>query len=268
MENLTVSLIQSSIVWEQPEQNRLRFDNFLEQIEKNTTDIILLPETFSTGFTNSSKKLAETMDGQTIKWMLQWAKRLDAVVAGSLIVNESNRIYNRFVFAFPNGALDFYNKRHLFTLAKEHLNFSPGTERKIIEVKGWKIFPQVCYDLRFPVWSRNNMDYDLLIYVANWPSPRKEAWRSLLLARAIENQCYVAAVNRVGQDDNQLKYDGNSVCIDYSGKRLLELEDQHTVETLELEWQPMQTFREKLAFLKDQDSFQIETHFPKAQPSK
>lgn len=259
MNTLKISLIQSSLIWEDIPANRITFDKHFDSLLKGSTDLILLPETFSTGFTNSSEAFAEHMDGPTINWMQQWSKKLDAVIAGSLIVKEDGQVYNRFVFVFPSGKIEFYNKRHLFTLAKEHLHFSRGHERKIIEIKGWKVFPQVCYDLRFPVWSRNNLGFDLMLYVANWPSPRKEAWRSLLVARAIENQSYVVAVNRVGTDDNNLNYDGNSTCIDFSGKRLLEMGNQEGIQTVEIEKSSMSRFRDKLAFLEDQDKFSLDS---------
>ena len=257
MDQFRIAITQMDTIWEQPEQNHKLIDQLWSGITPGETDLILLPETFNTGFTNAAAAVAETMDGPTVSWMKTKAANFQSVIAGSVITADDDTFYNRFVFVFPDGRVSTYDKRHLFTLAKEHEHYTAGKERKVIDIKGWKVFPQVCYDLRFPVWSRNDLGYDLAIYVANWPQPRKEAWRSLLVARAIENQCYVFGVNRVGADQNKLEYPGNSACIDYTGKRLLEMQNAPGLKIISINKQPMTIFRSKLAFLEDRDQFSI-----------
>ncbi len=257
MSKLRFALVQMAAVWENPAATRTALEQYFSRIANGSVDLIILPETFSTGFTNSSAEFSESMSGETVDWMKSNAEEKKAVVAGSIIISERGNNYNRLIFAFPDGRIEHYDKHHLFTLSKEHENFTAGNDRKLIEVNGWKIFPQICYDLRFPVWARNNLNYDLMLYVANWPSPRKEAWRSLLVARAIENQAYVIGVNRIGSDANQLDYHGNSACIDYTGKRVHEMNREEEIAIVTVEKEPMMLFRSKLAFLDDQDKFEF-----------
>lgn len=254
---LTVSLIQSSLEWENISANLKAFEEKLKQIDQ-ATDIIVLPEMFTTGFTMSAAALAESMDGATIQWLKTQAAKYEAVVTGSFIAKENGHYYNRLVWMQPDGYYEKYDKRHLFTLAKEHETFTPGTQKLIVDYKGWKICPLVCYDLRFPVWSRNVEQYDLLIYMANWPDRRREAWKALLRARAIENQVYTIGVNRVGKDEKDLYYSGDSSLFDYQGELFYQVAHQPDVFTTTLLKTPQDIFRSKLNFLADQDAFQID----------
>ncbi|HBK70487.1 MAG TPA: amidohydrolase, partial [Flavobacteriaceae bacterium] len=206
---LKITIIQSELVWENSAQNR---QVFLEKIKSisEVVDLIILPEMFTTGFTMNPEKVAETMDGETIHWLKYLAKEKNTAITGSLIIKEGNKYYNRLVFVHPTGEIKTYDKRHTFTLAGEDKIYTAGNKKLIVAYKGWKICPMICYDLRFPVWSRNTDDYNLLIYVANWPKPRITAWSTLLKARAIENMSYVVGVNRIGADDNGHEYSGNS----------------------------------------------------------
>ena len=224
MQKLTVSIIQANLVWEDVDTNLKAFTKKIQSIE--STDLIVLPETFSTSFSMNSETLAEPMNGKTMSWMAEIAQNKNAVVAGSAILKENNQIFNRFIWMRPNGSFEKYDKRHLFRMGNEHNHFTAGKERLIVELKGWKICPQICYDLRFPVWSRNKkQEYDLLLYVANWPEVRTAAWEKLLYARAIENQCYVAAVNRIGVDGEGVNCIGNSMFIDPKGELIWKAAD-------------------------------------------
>lgn len=256
MDALRVSLVQSILKWESKEANLSNFANKLAPL-KNQTDLIILPEMFTTGFSMNAAKMAESPAGETLIWLKQQAKGLNAAITGSYIVEEEGKYYNRLVFVLPNGDFQTYDKRHLFTLAKEHHTYQAGTERLIVEWKGWKICPLVCYDLRFPVWSRNTEDYDLLIYVANWPETRSAHWKTLLNARAIENQCYTIGVNRVGEDDNGLVYSGDTSLIDYYGSIVHQCSKVESVFTTSLSKEALQHFRSKLNFLPDRDTFHI-----------
>ena len=249
--------MQSDLIWENPASNRSRIASDLEAYSfAKDPDLILLPEMFTTGFTMSPQKVAEGMNGPTLQWMHSLAGQYGTALGGSLVISEGGHYLNRFVLVHPEGRVDHYDKRHLFALAGEHVPYQPGQQRKVFELKGWRLMPLICYDLRFPVWSRNDVNYDLLVYVANWPKPRHQAWRSLLVARAIENQAYVLGVNRWGQDNNGLEYMGGSVVVDYAGERRLEL-DKPGIATYTLDRQFMMTFREKLNFLADRDTFSI-----------
>ncbi len=254
MENLRVSIIQSNIIWENVDANLAHFSKKINQV-KGQTDLIVLPEMFSTGFSMNPKNVAEPMNGKTMTWLMNQAQLADAVVTGSFVATEDGQYFNRLIWMQPDGQYSFYNKKHLFTLAKEHESYTAGTERLIVDYKGWKICPLICYDLRFPVWSRNNVGYDLLIYVASWPTPRINAWKSLLAGRAIENQAYTIGVNRVGQDENQYDYSGASSVLDYTGKSLYCTYDQEDIFTAELNLEKQKAFRQKLNFLADQDAF-------------
>jgi len=257
MTDLRITTIQTQLQWENPVANRHTFDSKLESLE-GQTDVVILPEMFTTGFSMNAAQLAEDMSGNTMQWLAQHASQLDAVVTGSLIIREEGKHYNRLIWMRPDGSFDTYNKRHLFTMAKEHLTYTAGTKRLITGWRGWRVCPLVCYDLRFPVWSRNADEYDVLIYTANWPSMRAYAWRTLLHARAIENQAYTIGVNIVGKDGNDFPYSGNTMIIEPSGADILyhkaDVEDVHTTT---LSYEHLQKVRHKLPFLADRDKFEI-----------
>jgi len=255
--NLKITLIQTDNVWENRLQNLQNLSLKIDIIHESV-DIIVLPELFSTGFTMHTKPIAETMQGDSVSWMLDKAKEKSCVVLGSLIISDDDKIFNRLVVAFPNGKIKFYDKRHLFSYAGEEKAFTAGSKKMIFEYKGFKICPLVCYDLRFPVWARNTEEIDILIYVANWPNARIFAWDTLLKARAIENLCYVIGVNRVGVDNNNLVYKGHSAVIDALGKMILDFkEGQENVKTIILEKKHIIETRNKLRFLDDRDIFEI-----------
>lgn len=234
------------------------------------TEIVVLPEMFNTGFSMKPRQLAETMDGETIGWMKRMAYSKKIIITGSLIIEEAGNYYNRLVWMLPNGQYGSYDKRHLFAFANEHKEFTAGSTRLIASVKGWKIHLLVCYDLRFPVWSRQAPsntreeqkgivpEYDLLIYVANWPERRNHAWKTLLQARAIENQCYVAGINRIGKDGNDIYHSGDSMFIDPMGEILYTKAHEEDVFTITLQKKVVDEIRNKLPFLQDADTFFIE----------
>jgi omega-amidase len=254
---ISVTLLQTNIIWENPEANR---DVIQQLLLKNNikTELILLPETFTTGFSMNAAALAEPMNGNTIEWMRQLAEKFNTAVAGSVIIKENNHFYNRFIFITPDNALHSYDKRHLFRMGNEDQNFSNGTSRVIINYKGIKILPQVCYDLRFPVWSRNRNDYDLAVYVANWPASRIEVWNTLLKARAIENQAYVIGVNRVGTDGNGIEYCGESQFIDPYGNKKESLGNaSDSLMTISINIDELNDFRSKFPVWKDADEFRL-----------
>ena len=252
---LNVALVQTTLAWENPKANRTHIEDKVSSI---TADLIVLPEMFSSGFTMNASEVAETMDGETITWLKALSKSKNAAIVGSLVIKENENYYNRLVFVEPNGTLTPYDKRHTFTLAGEHKVYTAGTEKIIIDYKGFKICPLVCYDLRFPVWARNSEDYDLLIYVANWPKVRIAAWDTLLKARAIENMSYCIGVNRVGLDGNNYEYSGHSAAYDVLGNRMDSiLESTETIEVVTLEKSHITKYRERLGFLKDRDTFSL-----------
>lgn len=256
MQTLTVSIIQAELFWHDASRNREQFASAIKSIE-DPTDLIVLPEMFTSGFTMDAANNAETMDGKTLVWMREMAVASNASICGSLIIEENGKYYNRFVHMPVSGDPATYDKRHLFRLADEQLHFAPGNARIIFELHGFRICPMVCYDLRFPAWCRNHNDYDLLIYVANWPSRRHFAWETLLRARAIENMSYVIGVNRNGVDNNQLPYKGGSSIIDYLGADLANLQDQNGLVSATLDKASLLKCREQLAFHKDADDFTI-----------
>ena len=253
---MIVSLIQAPLVWENPSENRLYFEQKIKAISQQT-NLIVLPEMFTSGFTMNPQHVAETMQGETISWLIELAKEKNAAITGSLIILEGEHYFNRMVFVFPSGKVKYYDKRHLFTLAGEEKVYQPGEEKKIIDYNNWKICLQVCYDLRFPVFARNTEEYDLLIYVANWPKVRINAWDILLKARAVENLAYVVGVNRVGTDNNEHEYVGHSQVIDELGNYILEPQLNEHVFHVELSKEKMLETRKKLNFLKDRDAFSI-----------
>jgi predicted amidohydrolase len=268
--DLRVSLIQGDTLWHDPEGNRVRYGEMMAPL-RGQTDLIVLPETLTSGFSNEAIHRAEGMDGPTVAWIGEQAKALGAVVTGSVQIRDgdgadSAKVFNRLLWATPDGELRQYDKRHLFRMAREHERYAAGRDRLTVELKGWRICPLVCYDLRFPVFIRNRFgveaenrfDYDLLIFVANWPSARRHAWRSLLPARAIENLSYVAAVNRVGRDGNQIDYSGDSVVHDFLGQPLVECGAQPEVATVTLSAQALAEHRTRFPAQLDADRFQIE----------
>ena len=254
---LNIALIQTELIWENPEQNRAHISKKIEAIV-DPVDVIVLPEMFTSGFTMQPQNVAETMHGETISWMKTVAAKKQAAITGSLVITENNNYYNRMVFVHPNGKTEHYDKRHTFTLAGEDKVYTPGDKKIMIDYKGWKICPLVCYDLRFPVWSRNSENYDVLIYVASWPAIRMVAWDTLLKARAIENMSYCIGVNRVGKDDNNHDYSGHSAVYDELGNRLDTIPlDEEAVEIVTLEKEALRLNRTKFNFLADQDQFSI-----------
>lgn len=256
-DTLKIAFIQSDLVWENPKHNR---DHFKEKIEAITTpvDLILLPEMFTTGFTMNAKEYAETMQDKSVQWMQKMAALKNSAVVGSIIIKDQNKFYNRLLFVYPDGNISSYDKRHTFTLAGEHKVYTAGDSKLIIDYKGWKICPLICYDLRFPVWARNVEDYDVLIYVANWPKPRIHAWDTLLMARAIENMCYCIGVNRVGVDKLDNEYCGHSATYDILGNNITPIRpNKEHVEIATLERYHINFYRNKLKFLVDRDSFSL-----------
>lgn len=253
---MKIALIQSSLYWENPAANRNNFEEKINAIAEQV-DLIVLPEMFSTGFTMNPNNIAETMKAETIKWMKTLAKAKKCAMTGSLIIKENDHFYNRLVFVFPSGEIQIYDKRHLFTLAGEDKVYTSGKEKLIIEYLGWRICPLICYDLRFPVFSRNTEDYDLLIYVANWPKPRINAWDILLKARAVENMCYTIGVNRFGFDTNNLEYNGHSQAIDYLGNLIMKPQEAEGIFVVELNKEKLLKSRNKFGFLNDKDAFEL-----------
>lgn len=264
MNDLRVSLIQGDTRWHDPAGNRAYYERLIAPLH-GTTDLVILPETFTSGFSNEAIGSAETMDGPTVEWIREQSARLGAAITGSVQLRTDEGVFNRLLFATPDGALHRYDKRHLFRYAREHERYAAGRDRLTLEWKGWRICPQVCYDLRFPVFSRNRfdverpgqLDYDLLIYVANWPSARSYPWKTLLRARAIENLCYVAAVNRVGTDGNGLHYAGDSAVIDFLGHPVSECTDEEVVVTTTLQAAELAAHRERFPAMLDGDAFEL-----------
>ncbi|WP_426483664.1 nitrilase family protein [Flavobacterium sp. 2] len=253
---MKIALIQSDLHWENTLENRKNFESEINSIDSEV-NLIVLPEMFSTGFTMNAAAVAETMQGETILWMKEVAKQKNAAVTGSLVISENGKFYNRMLFVFPSGEIQHYNKRHLFTLAGEDQFYTAGTEKVIVQYLDWKICLQVCYDLRFPVFARNTENYDLLLYVANWPKIRTNAWDALLKARAIENLSYTIGVNRLGVDANNYEHIGHSQAVDFLGNYILEPQEKNGVFIVELDKNTMYETRKKLDFLSDQDEFEI-----------
>ena len=255
---LNIVGIQSSIVWEKPAAN---LEYFGQQISKlpSTVDLVILPEMFTTGFSMNPISIAETMEGPSIKWIVTTAKTNRMALVGSVVIKENAKYFNRLFFIHPNGHIETYDKRHLFTLAKENDQYTSGEERLIVFYKGWRICPLICYDLRFPVWSRNTNEYDLLVFVANWPSIRIHAWDTLLKARAIENMSYCIGVNRVGKDENGYEYNGHTAIYNFLGEKLSRtIEGKENILQCVVSKNELQKIRQKLNFLEDQDAFKIE----------
>lgn len=271
MNNLRISLVQGATRWLDPAANRDYYGHLMAPLH-GITDLVMLPETFTSGFSNEAIASAETMDGPTVAWMREQAARLGAAVTGSVQIRDGEgestgdaKVFNRLIYATPDGAVQTYDKRHLFRFAGEHERYAAGRDRLIVECRGWRICPLVCYDLRFPVFSRNRfdaqrpggMDYDLLLYVANWPSARAYPWKTLLRARAIENLCYVAGLNRVGSDGNGIHYAGDSAVIDFLGHPASECTDEEVVVTTTLLAHELAAHRERFPAMLDGDAFSL-----------
>jgi predicted amidohydrolase len=263
MQALRLSLVQGATRWHDLAGNRDYYGKLVHAL-KGQSDLIVLPETFTSGFTNETLGNAETMQGESLSWLKALAADVGAVVTGSMVIREGERCFNRLIWMRPSGQFEIYDKRHLFRMAQEHTRYGGGEQRLIVELNGWRICPLVCYDLRFPVWIRNRydriagrFDYDLSIFVANWPSARSYAWRTLLRARAIENLSYCVGVNRVGVDGNDLHYDGDSVALDFLGSPLVELGAQEQVVTVTLDPATLAAHRERFPAWMDADEFNI-----------
>ena len=254
--HLRVTLVQTELQWQDPAGNRHRLAAHFRGLLGHT-DLVVLPEMFSTGFSMDAAALAEDMDGPTVGWMREEAAALGCVVTGSLIVREEGHCRNRLVWARPDGTVEHYDKRHLFRVAGEQDHYAAGTRRLVVDLKGWRVCPMICYDLRFPVWSRNRDDYDLLLYVANWPQRRAHAWSTLLRARAIENLSYVVGVNRIGKDGNGASYSGDSVALDYLGQPLSSEGGGDRVETAVLDLESLQSYRASFPAHLDADRFEL-----------
>lgn len=251
---MKTALIQTNLIWENPSANRNLFQEKINAIT-DKIDLIVLPEMFTSGFTMNPSVVAETMNGETVSWLKEMAKSKNCAITGSLVIQENGNFHNRMVFVFPDGEVQHYDKRHLFTLAGEEKVYTAGIEKLVVEYKGWRICTLVCYDLRFPVFSRNTENYDLLIYVASWPKLRINAWDILLKARAVENLSYAIGVNRVGTDNNNLEYNGHTQAIDELGNYLLSPQDNDGVFIVEFDKQKMLETRNRLNFLNDKDDF-------------
>ncbi len=256
-DKLKVTLVQSDLHWENIDKNLAMFSEKL-QFLKGKTDLIILPEMFTTGFSMLPHHLSEEKDGRSLDWMKNQAKKLNAAILGSIIIKENDKYFNRMYFVYPNGNAKQYDKRHTFTLSKENEFYTEGTKKLIVAYKDWKICPLICYDLRFPVWARNVEEYDVLIYNANWPKTRMLAWDTLLRARAIENMTYCIGVNRVGQDANKNEYVGHSAIYDVLGEQISKADFEHEfIETIELSKEHIVTNRKHFQFLTDMDEFKI-----------
>jgi omega-amidase len=256
MQNLKVSIIQSEIIWEDISSNLNLFSAKLSNCAADC-DLVILPEMFNTGFSMNTSKCAESMDGDTVTWMKEKANQYQTALVGSLIVKEGPKIFNRLLLAEPNGQIQQYDKKHLFSIGGEHKSFAAGTELPIFHFKGWRICPQICYDLRFPVWSRNTDKYDAIIYVASWPAIRTSHWDKLLQARSIENQCYVLAANRIGTDGNGVSHIGHSGVLDFMGDWQQKLLETDAIIQSELDFSKLQVWRRQFPVLGDADSFTI-----------
>ena len=255
--SIRVAIIQADLVWENKPANLALFEARIKEVD-NSADLIVLPEMFSTGFSMNAQLLAEEMDGPTVSWLSQMAASSGSTITGSAIIKEEHHFYNRLIWMRPDGSYDTYDKRHLFTFAEEHHSYTAGREHLVVDFMGWKVLPLICYDLRFPVWSRNTQDYDLLLYVANFPEKRRYAWQQLLTARAIENQVYTIGLNRVGTDGKDIAYAGDSTIFDYAGRSLSSSAYIESIQYATLSYEAQQAFRSRFAFLPDRDRFNFD----------
>lgn len=256
--NISITTIQSNLHWENKEKNLSMFSNLIKEASEESK-IVVLPEMFSTAFSMSPEALAESMDGDSVKWMLNQAKASNKLIVGSLIIKDNNSYYNRLIVAQPNGELQHYNKRHLFRYANEHLNYKGGKDQLIVDIEGVKFAFFVCYDIRFPVWSRNvNLKYDVAVYIANWPEKRRDHWMTLLKARSIENQAFVIGVNRIGDDGNGIAHSGDSMVFNPLGKKIsITKPNESKVETVKLNIESLNDYRAKFPAYLDVDDFKI-----------
>ncbi|OFX19384.1 MAG: hypothetical protein A2041_04405 [Bacteroidetes bacterium GWA2_31_9b] len=255
--NLFVSCIQTDLIWENKELNLLNFEKKIQQLPKET-QLVILPEMFTTGFSMKPEHLSESMNEKSVKWLKIQSQKSGKIIIGSIIVKELGKNYNRLLVAFPNGSIQKYDKRHLFRMGNENAHYSKGDDKLIFTSDEWRICPLICYDLRFPVWSRNKNDYDLLIYIANWPKSRSYAWKSLLVARAIENQAYVIGVNRIGSDGQGNEFSGDSMIIDPYGQIITQAEPfKEQFLNAELSLDELNNFRTKFPVNFDVDEFKI-----------
>lgn len=252
MQDLTITLIQKDLTWENPTQNLADFEALIIE-DQAPSDLIILPEMFTTGFSMKPTTFAETMEGPTVQWLQKMASQTNKTITGSLIIKENSHYFNRLIWMTPDGQAQTYDKRHLFSFGLEDQHYWPGTTLLEPHLKNWKIRPLICYDLRFPVWSRNTTDFDVLIYVANWPERRISHWRTLLLARAIENQCFVIGTNRVGTDGNGIYHNGNSMVISPKGEILMEVLEGELMESITLSRSKLDDYRKNFPALKDRD---------------
>jgi predicted amidohydrolase len=256
MDKIAITYIQTDLFWENSAANLEKFERYFKQIKD--THMVILPEMFNTGFSMNVKDLAQGQNGEVVQWLLNQSKKNSFAIVGSTIICDENKHYNRLLMVSPNGEINYYDKRHLFRMGNEGDNFDAGTRMAIFNYLGWRIRPLICYDLRFPVWSRNQNNYDMLIYVANWPAARCEVWKTLLKARAIENQCYVVGVNRIGEDGMKISYAGDSMVIDPKGNVISEIvENKEGFSTITLSLSELQNFKEKFPVHLDADNFKI-----------
>ena len=253
---MKIAILQSDLFWEDAVANRMAFNRQIEVVDVDT-ELIVLPEMFTTGFSMEPKSISETMDGDTVRWMQNIAFDRKCAIAGSVIIEAREQYFNRLLFVYPNKTVDFYDKRHLFSLAGEHEQFSAGQLKSVVSFGGFRICLQICYDLRFPVFARNTGDYDVLLYVANWPVPRIAAWDALLRARAIENMSHVVGVNRVGFDANNNQYCGHSQVVDFFGNYLIEPHQEAGIFYATLNKNDQNSARQKFGFLNDADAFRL-----------
>jgi predicted amidohydrolase len=260
LSNLRVTIVQTELAWHDPSANRVRFETLIQPLA-GQTDLIVLPEMFTTGFTMAAAQVAEPMNGPSVEWLRKTAARVNATITGSMVIEDGSRYFNRLVWMRPDGTSAAYDKRHLFRMAREQEHYAAGQRRLVVDIGGWKICPQVCYDLRFPAWSRNRLGteagYDVLIYVANWPDRRRYAWQTLLRARAIENLSYCIGVNRVGKDAQGHAYAGDSAVIDFLGQPVTEHSEKEWVATVNLDRAALDGFRAKFPAHLDADEFSI-----------
>ncbi|PLX21607.1 MAG: amidohydrolase [Marinilabiliales bacterium] len=257
LKNLQISCIQTDLFWEDIDQNLKHFENKLSLLPEES-EMVILPEMFTTGFSMNSTQLAEEMSGKSFQWMKNQAEKINKIVVGSIIVKEKDNYFNRCISMFPNGNFYTYDKGHLFRMEREHIDFTKGESKTIFKHNGWRVCTLICYDLRFPVWSRNKGDYDLLIYIASWPESRREVWNTLLKARAIENQAYAVGVNRIGKDGEGISYAGDTVIIDPKGQIIKKASDyKDEIISAELSLVELNRFREKFPVFLDADDFKL-----------
>lgn len=258
IENLKITVFQAYLFWENADKNLQNISLKLSSGVREKTDLIVLPEMFNTGFTMRAEEMAEEMDGKTMQWLSKTAASYECVITGSLIIKENGNFYNRMIWMKPDGEFQYYDKHHLFSMADENKHFEAGNEQLIVELKGWKIRLAICYDLRFPVWLRNkNAEYDILLLVASWPDKRSSHWRTLIHARAVENQTYVVAVNRVGHDGNQIYHSGHSMCIDPYGNTIYYKPEDEDLYTFSINYPELEKIRRQFPFLNDADNFYL-----------